>query len=51
MKRACFEADKMCLRGNKNSVPYKVVMTACMHKLLTILNAMAKATQPWQAAA
>ncbi|WP_438009054.1 IS110 family transposase [Sorangium sp. So ce321] len=31
--------------------PYKVAMTACMHKLLTILNAMAKAARPWQAAA
>ncbi|AUX24351.1 transposase [Sorangium cellulosum] len=31
--------------------PYKVAMTACMHKLLTILNAMAKAARPWQVAA
>jgi len=28
--------------------PYKVAMTACMRKLLTILNAMLKRNQPWQ---
>lgn len=27
--------------------PYKVAMTACMHKLLIILNAMLKQNQPW----
>jgi transposase len=27
----------------------KVALTACMHKLLTILNAMVKADRPWQA--
>jgi transposase len=31
--------------------PYKVAMTACMRKLLTILNAMLKTNQPWQPAA
>ena len=28
--------------------PAKVALTACMHKLLTILNAMVKADRPWQ---
>lgn len=28
--------------------PKKVALTACMHKLLTILNAMLKHNQPWQ---
>ncbi len=27
--------------------PYKVVMTACMRKLLTILNAMVRTGRPW----
>lgn len=27
--------------------PYKVAMTACMRKLLTILNAIVKSAQPW----
>ncbi|WP_438039300.1 IS110 family transposase [Sorangium sp. So ce128] len=31
--------------------PTKVALTACMHKLLTILNAMVKANRPWQVAA
>jgi transposase len=31
--------------------PFKVAMTACMHKLLAILNAMVKANRPWQLAA
>jgi transposase len=30
--------------------PYKVVITACMRKLLTILNVMVHARTPWQAA-
>jgi len=29
--------------------PYKVVMTACMRKLLTILNAIVKSGTPWRA--
>lgn len=29
--------------------PKKVVLTACMHKLLTIINAVIKAGRPWQA--
>jgi transposase len=29
--------------------PVKVALTACMHKLLTILNAMVKTGQPWRA--
>ena len=28
--------------------PFKVALTACMHKLLTILNAMVKSNRPWQ---
>lgn len=28
--------------------PYKVAITACMHKLLTILNAIARTATPWQ---
>jgi len=28
--------------------PFKVVMVACMHKLLTILNAMARTNTPWR---
>ncbi|HEV8262026.1 MAG TPA: IS110 family transposase, partial [Burkholderiales bacterium] len=28
--------------------PFKVAMTACMRKLLTILNAILKSTQPWE---
>jgi transposase len=27
--------------------PYKVAMTACMRKLLTILNAILRSSQPW----
>jgi transposase len=26
----------------------KVALTACMHKLLTIMNAMVRALKPWQ---
>ena len=29
--------------------PVKVALTACMHKLLTLLNAIVKADRPWQA--
>jgi len=29
--------------------PYKVVLTACMRKLLTIMNAILKSGQPWRA--
>ncbi|MEM9589337.1 MAG: IS110 family transposase, partial [Planctomycetota bacterium] len=28
--------------------PHKVVVTACMRKLLVILNTMVKENQPWQ---
>jgi transposase len=28
--------------------PYKVAITACMHKLLTVLNAIARTATPWQ---
>jgi transposase len=36
--------DRLCEAGK----PFKVAMTACMRKLLTILNAMAKNNTPWQ---
>ena len=29
--------------------PAKVALTACMHKLLTIINAVIKSGKPWQA--
>ncbi|MCR9210446.1 MAG: IS110 family transposase, partial [bacterium] len=28
--------------------PYKVVATACMRKLLVVLNAMVKENKPWK---
>ncbi|MDW3682641.1 IS110 family transposase, partial [Cupriavidus sp. CV2] len=28
--------------------PFKLAVTACMRKLLTVLNAMAKTGQPWE---
>ena len=31
--------------------PKKVVLVACMHKLLTVLNAMMQHQPPWQAQA
>jgi transposase len=37
-------------RLKKAGKPYKVVVTACMRKLLTILNAMVKNGTPWQTA-
>ncbi len=37
-------------RLKKAGKPYKVVVTACMRKLLTILNAMVKNGTRWQAA-
>ena len=40
--RALFE----CLRAAGK--PFKVAMTACMRKLLTILNAILKSKQPWK---
>lgn len=36
-------------RLRKAGKPAKVALTACMHKLLTILNAMVKANRPWHA--
>jgi transposase len=36
-------ADRLTAAGK----PYKVVMTACMRKLLTILNVMVRDDQPW----
>jgi transposase len=32
----------------KAGKPKKVALTACMRKLLTILNAMVKSGKPWQ---
>lgn len=43
--KAMFE--RLCASGK----PYKVALTACMRKLLTILNAMIKHGQPWQSVA
>lgn len=37
--------QRLCAAGK----PKKVALTACMHKLLTILNAMLKHRTPWQA--
>ena len=34
-------------RLTKAGKPFKLAMTACMRKLLTILNAMLKKNQPW----
>jgi transposase len=36
--------DRLIAKGK----PFKVAMTACMRKLLTILNAILKSTQPWE---
>lgn len=35
--------ERLCQKGK----PKKVALTACMHKLLVILNAMAKSGSPW----
>ncbi len=35
--------DRLCAAGK----PRKVALTACMHKLLTILNALLKHRTPW----
>jgi transposase len=37
--------DRLLLAGK----PKKVALTACMHKLLTIINAVIKSGSPWQA--
>jgi transposase len=39
-------ADRLTRAGK----PFKVVMTACMRKLLTILNALLRHRTPWQPA-
>lgn len=36
--------ERLCQNGK----PKKVALTACMHKLLVILNAMVKSATPWQ---
>jgi transposase len=36
--------QRLCARGK----PKKVALTACIHKLLTILNAILKQQTPWQ---
>jgi transposase len=38
----------LALRLEKAGKPFKLVIVACMRKLLTILNAMSKSNQPWQ---
>ena len=35
---------RLCAAGKAK----KVALTACMHKLLTIMNAMVRALKPWQ---
>jgi transposase len=40
--KACYE--RLCAAGKAK----KVALTACMRKLLTILNAMVKHQHPWQ---
>jgi transposase len=35
-------------RLTKAGKPFKLAMTACMRKLLTILNAILKNNQPWK---
>jgi transposase len=42
---------KIGLLPSTTGKPFKVAMTACMHKLLVILNAMVKTNRPWQVAA
>lgn len=39
--RACYE--RLCAAGK----PKKLALTACMRKLLTILNAMTRDQSPW----
>ena len=36
--------DRLIAKGK----PFKVAMTACMRKLLTILNAILKSKKPWE---
>lgn len=38
--------DRLCAAGK----PKKLALTACMHKLLTILNAVVSHNTPWQPA-
>jgi transposase len=38
----------MATRLSKAGKPFKVMMTACMRKLLTMLNVMIKTQQPWR---
>ncbi len=44
--RRCYQAG--CVAAGK---PAKVALTACMRKLLTLLNAIVRTRQPWQPAA
>ena len=37
--------ERLCAAGK----PAKVALVACMHKLLTIINAVIKSGKPWQA--
>ena len=38
----------MAARLSKAGKPFKVMMTACMRKLLTMLNVMIRTKQPWR---
>jgi transposase len=40
----------MAMRLSKAGKPFKVMMTACLRKLLTILNTMVKKNEPWRKA-
>jgi transposase len=47
--RRCNPAIRsLAIRLEKAGKPFKLVIVACMRKLLTILNAISKSNQPWQ---
>jgi transposase len=47
--RRCNPAIRsLALRLKEAGKPFKLMMVACMRKLLTILNAISKSKQPWQ---
>jgi transposase len=51
LSASCFEPTIKAFyeRLRKAGKPAKVALTACMHKLLTIINAVIKSGKPWQA--
>ena len=53
MLHSCDESVIVALGGiaqrpTAAGTPFKVVMAACMRKLLTILNTMARNNEPWR---